>query len=122
MWEYYSFVAAYNAALETYLDLLIVNIDSDSEKSKISFFPMKSNTGKVGTVCKNNSCRVKHVFCSGTAVLPFKALVKPSHMSTAAKPGGMISRQSLKQNAKDFKNSTTGICVFNVIMLILREC
>lgn len=122
MGEYYCFVAEYNVTLETYLDLLIVNIESNSEKSKIIFFPMKSNTGKVGTVCKNNSCRIKYMFYSGTAVLPFKAVVKPSHTSTAAKLAGVISRQGLKQNAKDFKNSTTGICVFNVIMLILREC
>lgn len=123
MWEYYSFVAEYNVTLETfYFDLIIVNIESNYEKSKISFFRMKSNTGKVGTVCKNNSCRIKHIFCSGTAIFPFKALVKPSHTSTAAKPAGMISRQSLKQNAKYFKNSTSGICVFNAILLILRGC
>lgn len=76
MWEYYNFVAEYKkkyVTLETfYLDLLVFNIESNSEKSKTGFSPMKSNAGKVGTVSRNNSCRIKHMFCSGTAVLPLK--------------------------------------------------
>lgn len=83
---------------------------------------MKSNVGKNGTVCKNNSCRIKRMFCSGTVVLPFKSVVKPPHVNCATKPAGMTSGQILKQNAKYFKNPTTGIYVFNVIVLILREC
>lgn len=66
---------------------------------------MKGNTRKVGTakiiVAGLN-------ICSGTAILPFKALVKPSHTSTVAKPAGTISRQSLKQDAKYFKIQQVG--------------
>lgn len=46
MWGYYSFVAEHNVTLDTYLDLVIVNIESHSEKLKISFFPMEQQHWK----------------------------------------------------------------------------
>lgn len=61
------------------------------------------------------------MFSLGTVVLPFKSVVKPPHRSTVRQSQQACLRDILKQNAKYFRNSTTGMYVFNMIVLILRE-